>query len=156
LKLLQAQAAAWTDTIRPALAASGIHLLGWTELGDAHRAVAEQYFCRNVFPVLTPLAVDPAHPFPFISNLSTSLGILLRQPDTGETLFARVKVPDVFPQWLPLPVEPHDGQPGAGLCFVHLLEVTRHNLDQLFPGMTVLEAMPFRVTRNAEVEFDDD
>jgi polyphosphate kinase len=154
--MLQAEATVFTDSIQPELAKHGIHLLVWSDLSDFQRAAATQYFRRNVFPVLTPLAVDPAHPFPFISNLSTSLGVLLRGPNSEETLFARVKVPDVFPQWLPLPDSADNGKPSNRLCFVRLLDVLRHNLHELFPGMTVLEVMPFRVTRNAEVETDDE
>jgi polyphosphate kinase len=104
--------------------------------------------------VLTPLAVDPGHPFPFISNLSTSLGLFLGSPESDERLFARVKVPTVLPAWVPLSVEQEgrDGAPG----FVRLRDVIRDNLDELFPGMTAQEVMPFRITRNAEVELDDD
>jgi polyphosphate kinase len=152
LPMLAAQARAFTEEIRPALARHGIRLLDWADLTDAQRGDADAYFCRNVYPVLTPLAVDPGHPFPFISNLSTSLGLFLSSPDSDERLFARVKVPEVLPRWVPLP-----GADGAA-GFVRLQDVIRDNLDQLFPGMTVQEVMPFRVTRNAEVamERDDD
>jgi polyphosphate kinase len=154
LPLLAAQARAFTDDIRPALARQGIRLLDGADLTDAQRRDADAYFRRNVFPVLTPLAVDPGHPFPFISNLSTSLGLFLSSPDSDERLFARVKVPEVLPRWVPLP----DGQDGraGGPAFVRLQDVIRHNLDDLFPGMTVHEVMPFRVTRNAEVEAEDE
>jgi polyphosphate kinase len=154
LPLLAAQAQAFTDDIRPALAEQGVHLLAWAELTDAQRSDASAYFRRNVFPVLTPLAVDPGHPFPFISNLSTSLGLCLSSPDTEERLFARVKVPQVLPGWVPLPTE--QGLAAGTQGFVRLQDVIRHGLDDLFPGMTVHEVMPFRVTRNAEVEVDDD
>jgi polyphosphate kinase len=148
LGLLADQAEGYTHAVVPELAASGIHLLAWADLDDEQRRAAREYFRRTVYPVLTPLAVDPGHPFPFLSNLSTSLGILLRPPDSEERLFARVKVPDVFPQWLPLP--------GAGQSFVRLLDVIRHNLDDLFPGMVVVEVMPFRVTRSAAVAPEED
>ncbi len=184
LPMLAAQAQVWTTTLMPELARNGIYLLSWTELTEEQRRFACQYFRRNVFPVLTPLAVDPGHPFPFLSGLSTSLGILLRTPDSDDRLFARVKVPDVFPQWIPLPDANPDPVPagrsatldkgagrsathdmGAGrsatpdagksrLWFVRLLDVIRNNLADLFPGLTILEVMPFRVTRNAEVEDD--
>jgi polyphosphate kinase len=156
LPMLADQATAFAGTIRPELARHGIHFLDWPELTEGQRRYAEQYFHRNIFPVLTPLAVDPGHPFPFISNLSTSLGILLHGPDSEERLFARVKVPNVFPQWVPLPEDGADGQPGKRFCFVHLLDVIRHNLGDLFPGMTVVEVMLFRITRNAAVEVDED
>jgi polyphosphate kinase len=157
LPLLAAQAGAWTRVIRPELARSGIRLLDWSELSEPQREAARRYFRRNVFPVLTPLAVDPGHPFPFLSNLSTSLGVILLPPNDGERLFARVKVPDVFPQWVALAAEPGAGkEPPPGQCFIRLLDLIRWNLDDLFPGMTVVEVMPFRVTRNAEVELDHD
>ncbi len=153
LSMLAAQAEVYGRTIVPELARNGIRLLSWGDLNDEQRHAAEEFYRRNVFPVLTPLAVDPAHPFPFISNLSTSLGILLHGPDSDERLFARVKVPDVVPQWLSLPAEKHDGK-ACDSCFVRLLDVIRHNLADLFPGMTVVEVMPFRVTRNANIEAD--
>jgi polyphosphate kinase len=156
LPMLAAEADVYTRVLRPELARHGIHLLGWPDLTDAQRQYAERYFHRNVFPVLTPLAVDPGHPFPFMSNLSTSLGVLLRPPDSEERLFARVKVPEMFPQWLPLPEEPPGGLPAGQACFVKLQDVIRHNLDDLFPGMVVVEVMPFRITRNAEVAVDED
>jgi polyphosphate kinase len=156
LPLLKTQADVYTNEIRPELARHYIHLLGWSELNEGQRRLAREYFRRNVFPVLTPLAVDPGHPFPFLSNLSTSLGVLLRPPGSNERLFARVKVPDVFPQWLPLPETTEDGQPSARQCFVRLADVIQHNLEDLFPGMTILEVMQFRITRNAEVEIDDE
>jgi len=156
LPLLAAQAEAYRTVIRPELARNGIFLLSWPELNDAQRQAARQYYRRNVFPVLTPLAVDPGHPFPMMSNLSTSLGILLRAPESDERLFARVKVPNNVPQWMALPDDRDNGRPGPRQCFVRLLDVIRYNLDDLFPGMTVLEVMPFRLTRSAVVEADDD
>jgi polyphosphate kinase len=156
LSLLEIQANTFTGTVRPELAQCGIHLLDWSELNEFQSRSAEEFFRRNVFPVLTPLAVDPSHPFPFISNLSTSLGLMLRSPEGGEAFFARVKVPDTFPQWLPLPDDRANSQPGPRRCFVRLLDVIHHNLARLFPGMTVLEVMPFRVTRNAAIEAEED
>jgi polyphosphate kinase len=155
LPLLAAQADGWTRVIRPELARNGVRLIDRPACSEAQREAARRYFRRNVFPVLTPLAVDPGHPFPFISNLSTSLGVLLQPPDGGERLFARVKVPDVFPQWVALPDEAA-GEGPPGQCFIRLLDLIRENLDDLFPGMVVAEVMPFRVTRNAEVELDPD
>jgi polyphosphate kinase len=153
--MLATQADLYTREIRPELARHGIYLLAWADLDEVQRKAARDYFRRNVFPVLTPLAVDPGHPFPFISNMSTSLGITLRAPDSDENLFARVKVPDVFPQWVVVPGAASDGRPGTQ-SFVKLLDIIRHNLDDLFPGMTLLEVMPFRITRNIEVEQDED
>jgi polyphosphate kinase len=153
LRLLATQARVFADEIRPALARHGIRLLDWTDLSDVTRRAANDYFCRNIFSILTPLAVDPGHPFPFISNLSTSLGLFLSSPDSDEHLFARIKVPEVLPRWVPLP---EDREGDGGQTFVRLQDIIRHNLDELFPGMTVQELMPFRVTRNADVDVDDD
>jgi polyphosphate kinase len=137
--------------IQPALAAHGIHLLTWEQLTESERAQAAQFFKNQVFPVLTPLAVDPAHPFPFISNLSTSLGVLLRHPEREEDLFARVKVPKALPQWVKL----SEDASGRTFRFVSLLDLIRDNIHTLFPEMTVLDVMPFRLTRNAEIERDE-
>jgi polyphosphate kinase len=156
LPMLAAQADCYTEVIRPELAHSGIRLLAWPELDEAQHRAANEFFRRTVFPVLTPLAFDPGHPFPFISNLSTSLGVLLRSPDADDRLFARVKVPDVFPQWLALPDPSGDARAGPRPSFVKLLDIIGQNLDQLFPGMVVIDVMPFRVTRNADVEVDED
>ncbi|MGH9361548.1 MAG: polyphosphate kinase 1, partial [Thermoanaerobaculia bacterium] len=104
-------------------------------------------FERKLFPILTPLAVDPAHPFPFISNLSLSLAVSVRRPGEAQLRFARVKVPQTLPRWLQLP---------RSLRFVPLEEVIAHNLERLFPGMEVLDARPFRVTRNADVRRNEE
>jgi polyphosphate kinase len=152
LALLAEQARVFTDLLRPALQRQGVHLLDWSGLDDRQRQAAADYFRKEVFPILTPLKVDPSHPFPFISNLSTSLGILQRAPDTAETRFARVRLPANVPFWLGLPAP--EGAPG--LCFVRLLDVMAHHLDELFPGMEVVEVVPFRVTRNVEVEREED
>jgi len=163
LPMIKTQAEAYLSQIKPALAEQGIHLMAWDELSESQRRTARDYFHRNLFPVLTPLSVDPGHPFPFISNLSTSLGVLLRHPheqeaaiepeadDTG-TRFARVKVPAVLPRWVPLESDETAGQ----FRFVALEDIIRHHLDQLFEGMTIEEVEPFRVTRNADVERDEE
>jgi polyphosphate kinase len=156
LKLLHTQAAAWTGTILPELKKRGVCLLTWSELSESQRQAASQFFRKNVFPILTPLAVDPGHPFPFMSNLSTSLGILLQHPNTEERLFARVKVPETLPPLVMLPDECADGKPGPRQCFLRLSDLIRHHLDQLFFGMEVVEVMPFRITRNAALDLDDD
>src|SRR3954453_23114866 len=101
-ELLQLQAECFRSQIRPALRENGIELLAWHELTPPERDEAEQYFRRNVFPILTPLAVYPGHPFPFISNLSVSLGVILQHPDHAENLFARIKVPEMLPRWIRL------------------------------------------------------
>lgn len=150
--MLCAQADGYLRSIRAALAVHGIRLLEWEELSDRERETADRYFQTHVFPVLTPLAVDPGHPFPFISNLSTSLGVTLRHPGRGEKLFARIKVPQVLPPWVSL------SQPegAGGFRFVRLIDLIRHNLGDLFREMEVENTMPFRVTRNADVERDEE
>jgi polyphosphate kinase len=156
LPMLHEQARCYRQELVPALRTEGIMLLSWEELTDAERASAPAYFRLNVFPVLTPLAVDPGHPFPFISNLSLSLGVALRAPDREEQLFARVKVPTVLPRWVPLKAIAPTEQPAGQFRFVRLIDLIRHHLDQLFPGMEVLRVMPFRVTRNADLERDEE
>ncbi|NNF42892.1 MAG: polyphosphate kinase 1 [Phycisphaerales bacterium] len=133
------------EELLPALERAGIHLLAYDTLGPRDLTEVVSWYRTNVFPVLTPLAVDPGHRFPFISNLSVSLGVMLRRPSASELLFARVKIPEVVDQWYRL---------GESLRFVSLLEIVQHNLDDLFPGLEVLHACPFRVTRNADVEGD--
>ncbi|MCI0433120.1 MAG: polyphosphate kinase 1, partial [Gemmatimonadetes bacterium] len=143
--LIQRKAQCYREQILPLLREKGVHLLSYREVTEAERREINQWYRGNVFPVLTPLAVDPGHRFPFISNLSVSLGVMLRRPGDTELLFARVKVPEVFPKWHRL---------GEAMRFVPLQEIIEHNLDDLFPGMEIVKAMPFRVTRNADVEHD--
>jgi len=152
LPMLEKQAACFTDQLRPALAEQGIHLLNWAALTPTERDFAARHFRQNLFPVLTPIAVDPGHPFPFLSNLSLSLGVKLAAPDGDEPLFARVKVPETLPVWLRLETEEHAGQHR----FVSVVEVISQFLETLFPGMQVLSVTPFRVTRNADVERDEE
>ena len=148
LELTAYQAKVLTTGVLPALADKGIRIVRYDQLTDAQRQEAEQFFRREVFPVLTPLAVDPGHPFPFISNLSTSLGVVLRHPDTDDKLFARIKVPEVLPFFIRL-----TSQKGASdYVFLSLLDLIEQHLADLFPGMVVTRVMPFRVTRDAEVE----
>jgi polyphosphate kinase len=147
LGLGRLQAECLRNSVLPALREAGIDLLRWEELTDAERAEAEAWYRRNVFPILTPLAVDPGHRFPFISNLSVSLGVMLRRPGESEQLFARVKVPELGARLYRF---------GPSGRFVPLQEIIEHNLDDLFPGMEILNVLPFRVTRNADVERDNE
>jgi len=149
--LLQEQAKYFSEKLKPMLSEQGIMLLDWQQLTDAEKAFATDYFDRNIHPVLTPLAVDPGHPFPFLSNLSMSWGVALRYPDGDEKLFARVKVPSVLPQWIRIDVESKEQ-----LRFVRLHDVIRHNLPKLFPNMVILNMMLFRITRNADIERDEE
>jgi len=151
--LLDQQAECYRLLAKKDLPERGIHLLAWDELQPVEKEFATQYFRRNVFPVLTPLAVDPGLPFPFLSNLSTSLGVTLRHPERDEKLFARIKVPKIFPQWIQVRVE----EAGRNqFRFVSLMDLICHNMRWLFPDMEVLDVMPFRITRNAEIERDED
>jgi polyphosphate kinase len=132
--------------ILPALAERGLELLNVSDVDPAERSALDRYFQQNVFPVLTPLAVDPAHPFPYISNLSLSLGVGLRGHD-GEERFARVKVPKILPRWVPLE--------GVNR-FVPLEQLMAANVESLFPGVEILGCFPFRITRNTDFEVDQD
>ncbi len=152
LPLLRQRAECFERDIRPELARRRIELAAWAQLAGPEREAARAYFKTRVFPVLTPLAVDPGHPFPFISNLSTSLGVMLRHPGTEEQFFARIKIPKVLPQWFRL-----DAPGGGGrILFVSLQDLIRHNLELLFPALEVKQVMPFRITRNADVERDEE
>ena len=144
--LMARHADTFSDTIVPALAEAGIHLVHWGDLtADERERVAVVYRDR-VFPVLTPLAVDPAHPFPYISGLSLNLALVMRNPDTGKDHFARVKVPPIIDRWMPLGDE----------RFVPLEEVIAAHLDLLFPGMELVAHHVFRVTRNEDLEVEED
>lgn len=150
LQLLHEKAHLFGKELRPALRAAGIHLLDWNELSAKEKEWTQKYYVKNVFPVLTPLSVDPGHPFPFISNLSTSLGVTLKHPEREEKLFARVKVPQVLAQWVRV-----EG-PSDSYRFVSLLDVITANMEGLFPSMQVLGIMPFRLTRNADITRDEE
>ncbi len=147
------QARYFHEVLIPELANSGIHLLKWQNLSLKEQSFAKQYFKANVFPALTPLAVDPGLPFPFLSNLSTSLGVTLRHPEREEKLFARIKLPKIFPQWIQVR---GDEQTLGQFRYVSLLDVVCHNMKDLFPDMEVMDIMPFRITRNGEVEIEEE
>ncbi len=139
----------WIHQLRPALEAESIFMRDYVELSPQQQAKADDYFRAQIYPILTPLAVDPGHPFPFISNLSLSIGILLKQPGSPEHLFARIKVPQTLSRWLTF-------QEGRQYVFVPLESLIEARLALLFPGMEILEHQHFRVTRNAEVEAEFD
>lgn len=149
--LIEEQATIYKN-ILPELEKHGIVLKKWKDLSVKEREFAEKYYQSQVFPVLTPLVVDPALPFPFISNLSLSLGMCLQEEDSEDILFARVKVPEVFPQWLELDIPENKNKN----VFVSLVQLIQYNVADLFPDMKVLEVMPFRVTRNADLERDEE
>ena len=151
LPILQRMAECFKN-LRQQLVQNQVHLLSWKDLSVKEKEQIKKYYIKNVFPVLTPLSVDPGHPFPFISNLSTSLAVTLKSPDKEEKLFARIKIPKVLPQWIR--VEPE----GASEVYryVSLIEVIQENLADLFPSMQVLQVMPFRLTRNADIDRDEE
>ncbi|WP_159575265.1 RNA degradosome polyphosphate kinase [Microbacterium sp. 8M] len=149
-KLQLRHAAAWTNLVRPALGAEGIAFVDWDDLDGEAKAELTDYFQTNVFPVLMPLAVDPAHPFPYISGLSLNLAIRIRNARTGRQEFARLKVPPMLPRFVEVPSE--DGE----LRFIRLEELIANHLDDLFPGMEVLDHHAFRLTRNEDVEIEED
>ncbi|MBF4509715.1 MAG: polyphosphate kinase 1 [Aeromicrobium sp.] len=130
------------------LAATGINLLDYADLDDAQRAVADEYFASDVFPVLTPLAFDPGRPFPHISNLSMNLAVVVKGPD-GQERFARVKVPKALPRLVP--VDPEEARGTRTHSFVWLEQLAIAHIGTLFPGFEVTEAHPFRITRDAEM-----
>ncbi|HEV8356732.1 MAG TPA: polyphosphate kinase 1 [Gemmatimonadales bacterium] len=146
-ELVREHGACLTQEVMPALAERGIELIGTqAQLSGEDAAWLDHYFTANVFPVLTPLAVDPAHPFPYISNLSLSLAVILRG-DSGEERFARVKVPKILPRWVPLP---------GTHRYAPLDLVIATHLEALFPGVEILGSYPFRITRNTDLEIDPD
>ena len=150
-ELSHTQQSLFACRVRPALEKEGIFLLAWSELDDAEKARLQWHFERRVFPVLTPLAVDPGHPFPFISDLSLNLAVLMRDPSDGEIRFARVKVPNTLDRWVPTgALDTHE------VRFVALDDVIAAHLGTLFPGMELLEHHAFRVTRNADLTLNDE
>ncbi|PZH07959.1 RNA degradosome polyphosphate kinase [Streptomyces sp. NTH33] len=145
-ELMARHAACYHEDVAPALAEEGIHLVRWGELTEKEQARLFTLFRHRIFPVLTPLAVDPAHPFPYISGLSLNLAVVVRNPVTGHRHFARVKVPPLLNRFL-------ESSPGR---YVPLEDVIAAHLEELFPGMEVLEHHTFRLTRNEDLEVEED
>jgi polyphosphate kinase len=145
------------DSVRPALAEEGIHIITWADLDQAERDQLSTYFTEQVFPVLTPLAVDPAHPFPFVSGLSLNLAVTVRQPEDGAQHFARVKVPNNVDRFVELEGRGVDGAEGRTVVrYLPLEELIAAFLPVLFPGMEIVETHAFRITRNADFEVEED
>jgi len=134
--------------LRPALAQEGIELVTWKDLKSEEKSHLQELFKARIFPVLTPLAVDPSHPFPYISGLSLNLGVRVINPDTKEKFFARVKVPPILSRLIPTSEN--------STRFIPLEDLIAQNLDQLFPGMDIVGHLTFRVTRNQDLEIDED
>ena len=151
--MLQDAAALFEKELKPRLAQEGIHVLNHSQLTRGQQRALRDTFERDVFPVLTPLALGPGHPFPHISNLSLNLAVVVRDPQLGER-FARMKVPGVLPRLIPCP--PAEGDGDGTRRFVWLEQVIAANLDALFPGLQVVESHPFRVTRDADIELQED
>ncbi|MGC4805299.1 RNA degradosome polyphosphate kinase [Micromonospora sp. DT233] len=148
--LVARHAACFVDDVLPKLAAEDIRILCWSDLDAPERERLRTYFREHVFPVLTPLAVDPAHPFPYISGRSLNLAVAVRDPHGGPELFARVKVPNNVPRFVRV------DRDAPGLRVIPVEELISVHLGQLFSGMQVVECHLFRVTRNTEVEVDED
>jgi polyphosphate kinase len=141
------QSQIFCEDVAPDLEAAGIRFSGWEALDADELAYLDEVFEQRIFPVLTPLAVDPAHPFPYISNLSLNLAVVVRDPQRNSRRIARVKVPPLLPRFVMMP----DGE-----RFVRLEEVIARNLSALFPGMEIVDQHPFRVTRNADFDTEGD
>jgi polyphosphate kinase len=150
-ELQHRHAVTFGEHVKPALDEAGIHIEAWSDLEEADRDRAREIFSLQIFPVLMPLAVDPAHPFPYISGLSLNLAVRVRNPKTDKVEFARLKVPTVLPRFVQLP---NDGS--GRLRFIPIEDLISNHLGELFPGMEILEHHEFRVTRNEDVEVDED
>jgi polyphosphate kinase len=146
-ELVEHQAMVFAKEIAPALATAGLVIADWSQLDGPTRVRLDDVFDTRIFPVLTPLAVDPAHPFPYISNLSLNLAVVVRDPETSDERFARVKVPPLLPRFLELE---------RGRRFVPIEHVIAAHLDALFPGMTIVRHNVFRVTRDVDISLSDE
>ena len=146
LELQHRHANAFHEFVKPELDDANIHIEAWADLNDDDRAQVDQTFSQQIFPVLMPLAVDPAHPFPYISGLSLNLAVLVRNPTSGKEHFARVKVPPIINRWMQVGPQ----------RFVPIEDVMAAHLPLLFPGMEILANHTFRVTRNEDLEVEED
>ncbi len=172
-QLITKQHQHFETVLRPAMLQQGIYLLDYFDLHQEQCSYLQSYFEEQIFPVLTPLAVDPGHPFPYISNLSLNLAVVIKHPTTGEELFARVKVPQVLPRFIQLPVEiqaidrsnplqfvrettAEQREPAQMWTGIPIEQLIAHNLESLFPGMNIQDCYTFRVTRNADISVAED
>ena len=161
-RLMTRHAEVFRGDVQPALDVEGITIVHWDELEVREQERLHKFFRKQIFPVLTPLAVDPAHPFPYISGLSLNLAVVVANPLTGKEHFARVKVPPLLPRFIAVDDRGRPSAPtptqggGTQRAFVPLEEVIAQHLDHLFPGMEVRESHTFRVTRNEDVEVEED
>jgi polyphosphate kinase len=150
--MLERQASCYAEVLRPRLAEHAVFLVGWNDLSDEQRSEVSRHFDTQIWPVLTPLGLDAAHPFPYVSNLSTSWAFRLQDPVNEEFVLVRVKVPRELRQWIRV----HSGVRSPARVFVSLDQVIAANAEKLFPGMVIESASLFRVCRDADVELDDD
>lgn len=156
-ELLDQAMTCWQERLYPELIMAGIEILSYEEFKKRHQKKLSDYFETEIFPVLTPLAFDPGHPFPHISNLSLNLAVEILDPDTNETHFARVKVPSTLPRFVPLkPYDPDELIQPSLQKFVLVEQVIAANLDRLFPGMEIVAAYPFSITRNTDMEIQEE
>jgi polyphosphate kinase len=151
-ELQERHAGVYQELIKPALGEAGIEIVAWERLDEGDRTQMREIFSQRIFPVLMPLAVDPAHPFPYISGLSLNLSVRVRHPKTGKEQFARLKVPPMLPRFVRIDQRESVDQ----MRFIALEDLIANHLGDLFPGMEVLEHHIFRVTRNEDVEVDED
>lgn len=147
-KLIEERATCYEYEILPLLRETGIFFLTWDQLTPVEKKSAKAFFRTHVFPILTPLAVDPSHPFPFLSNLSVSLGLMVKHPRRGVPSFARIKIPNTLPQWIRLWDD--------SMRFIRLQDLIKHHLQEFFPKVSIEDVLAFRVTRNADVEYPED
>ena len=155
-QLMERQHRCFHEEVLPALEKEQIRIVKWSDLEDEAKARLTSFFSDEVFPILTPLAVDPAHPFPYISGLSLNLAVVVRNPQTGKELFARLKVPDQLNRMISIDGSRAVNSPSREARFIALEDVIAQHLDMMFPGMEVLEVHAFRVTRNEDLEVEED
>ncbi|MGD1698695.1 polyphosphate kinase 1 [Dapis sp. BLCC M229] len=158
LPMVSLQHQFFEETLRPELGKNGIYILNYIDLNKEQKTYLQNYFEEHIFPVLTPLAIDASHPFPYLSNLSFNLAVMLKNPDTQEDLLARIKVPKILPRFLPLPkqLQIKENAKTVNWMGVPLEQVIAHNLGSLFPGMDIQEYHLFRITRDADLAVQED
>ena len=148
-ELITRQVKCFHNSIKPELKRADIHLVHWSDLTEAERSYIKEIFDAQIFPVLTPLAVDPSHPFPYISGLSLSLAVIVKHPESGEEFFARVKVPSVLARFI-------STQKSIKSRFIALEEIIAAHLGELFPGMIIVDHYAFRLTRNEDLDLEEE
>ena len=147
--LIERQSRVLHGDIIPKLKENGIEFIHWDDLDETERSYVSKLFQDRIFPVLTPLAVDPSHPFPYISGLSLNLAVIVKNPETQEEFFARVKVPEILPRFIATAKT-------RSTRFISIEELIAINLQELFPGMIIEDHYTFRVTRNQDIELDEE